>query len=332
MNNAAVAFAVLALAGSARAQVTQRVSVSSQGVPGDFPSGSFRPNSVSMSADGRYVAFDSEAHNLVSGDTNAAGDIFVRDRWNGTTERVSVDSAGVQGNGFSFSPSISADGRYVAFHSSASNLVVGDTNGFTDVFVHDRQSGTTERVSIDSGGTQGNWESGLPSISADGHFVAFWSYATNLVAGDTNGVPDDFVRDLWNGQTRRVNIASGGAQANNACYYSSISADGRYVAFSSLADNLVGGDFNGYYDVFIHDRQTGVTDRMSVSSTGGEGDDDSGTNGISISADGRYTAFDSAGNLLVPGDTNGIWDVFVHDRTASGFTSLCDPGAGRVNA
>ncbi len=448
MNKAAVAFAVLALAGSARAQVTQRVSVSSQGVPGDFPSGSFRPNSVSMSADGRYVAFDSEAHNLVSGDTNAAGDIFVRDRWNGTTERVSVDSAGVQGNGFSFSPSISADGRYVAFHSSASNLVVGDTNGFTDVFVHDRQSGTTERVSIDSGGTQGNWESGLPSISADGryvafesearnlvvgdsnghwdifvhdrqtgatervsvdtngsqvngdsylpaisadgrfvafgsfasdlvsgdtngvpdifvrdrlnhttqrvsvsnngvqgdgdsygpsisadgHFVAFWSYATNLVAGDTNGVPDDFVRDLWNGQTRRVSIASGGAQANNACYYSSISADGRYVAFSSLADNLVGGDFNGYYDVFIHDRQTGVTDRMSVSSTGGEGDDDSGTNGISISADGRYTAFDSAGNLLVPGDTNGIWDVFVHDRTASGFTSLCDPGVGGVNA
>jgi hypothetical protein len=144
------------------------------------------------------VAFASYAGNLVSGDTNNVRDIFVRDRQSGTTERVSVDSGGVQGNDYSSICSISTDGRYVAFDSDSSNLVSGDTNHGTDIFVHDRQSGTTERVNLDSGGTQGNgYHSDGASISADGRYVAFESDASNLVNGDSNGVYDSFVRDRF---------------------------------------------------------------------------------------------------------------------------------------
>src|SRR5262249_13825695 len=143
-----------------------------------------------ISSDGRYVAFQSDASNLVAGDTNGVTDVFVRDRLTGTTERMSVDSAGVQGNGVSSVPSISADGRYVAFLSDASNLVAGDTNGVTDVFVHDRTTGATERVSVATGGTQADRGSGYAAISPDGRFVAIGSVATNLVVGDTNGTGD----------------------------------------------------------------------------------------------------------------------------------------------
>ncbi len=148
----------------------------------------------SISADGRFVAFQSDATSLVVGDTNGAPDIFVHDRQTGTTTRVSVDSAGGQANSGSSYPSISADGRFVAFVSWASNLVAGDTNGREDIFVHDRQSGTTTRVSVDSAGEQGNGYSNFaPTLSADGRFVAFASDASNLVAGDTNGTGDIFV-------------------------------------------------------------------------------------------------------------------------------------------
>src|SRR5206468_8005529 len=139
------------------------------------------------SADGRLVAFHSDATNLVAGDTNGATDVFVHDRQTGTTERVSVPSGGTEGNGFSAGPALSADGRFVAFHNTATNLVAGDTNGKTDVFVHDRQTGTTERVSVASDGTQGNGPSSGAALSADGGLVAFHGTATNLVAGDTSG-------------------------------------------------------------------------------------------------------------------------------------------------
>src|SRR5207247_327255 len=148
-----------------------------------------------LSADGRLVAFQSDATNLVAGDTNGATDLFVHDRQTGTTERVSVASGGRQGNGFSAGPVLSADGRFVAFHSTATNLVAGDTNGATDVFVRDRQTGTTERASVASGGTQGNGSSAGPVLSADGGLVAFHSTAANLVAGDANGAYDVCVHD-----------------------------------------------------------------------------------------------------------------------------------------
>ncbi len=168
------------------------MSVDSGGAQGNGHSGGF---GLSISADGRYVAFTSYATNLVVGDTNNTFDVFVHDRQSGTTERVSIDSSGEQGHGDSFLPSISADGRHVAFTSGAPNLVAGDTNGWADIFIHDRLIGTNERVSVDSSGRQGNEHSYGPSISGDSRYVAFWSWASNLVGGDTNGVLDVFLRD-----------------------------------------------------------------------------------------------------------------------------------------
>ena len=294
---------------------TIRVSVDSAEVQANAVSG----ESASLSADGRYVAFPSFASNLVPGDTNGFGDVFVRDLQRGTTERVSVDSAGAQANGQSASgannnPVISGDGRFVAFTSYASNLVPGDTNGWPDVFVHDCQSGSTERVNVDSFEAQANGGSinSPPSISFHGRYVAFWSGANNLVPGDTNGWPDIFVRDRQSGTTERVSVASAGAQGNLSCLQPSISGDGRYVAFWSYASNLVPGDTNSVTDIFVRDRLSGTTERVSVDSAGVQSN--AASSACSISDNGRFVAFNSAADNLVPGDTNADFDVFVHDR------------------
>ena len=291
--------------------VTERVSVSSAGEQGNSWS-----QVPSISADGRYVAFASSASNLVEGDTNGTYDIFVRDRQSGETRRISVSIAGEQGNGLSWYPSISADGRYVAFESDASNLAEGDTNGYDDVFVHDRQSGETRRISLSSAGGQGNNDSYYPSISADGRYVAFVSEASNLVEGGTNNVQDVFVHDRQNSETRLVSVSSAGEQGNDQSFTATISADGRYVAFASVASNLVEGDTNGWSDVFVHDRESGETRRISVSSVGEQANNTSWL--TSITADGRYVAFESDASNLVEGDTNGWSDVFVHDREGDG--------------
>jgi Tol biopolymer transport system component len=296
------------------AGTTTLVSVASDGTQGNNISGY-----PSISADGRYVAFWSFASNLVPGDTHGTYDVFVYDRQTGQTSRVSVASDGTQSNGFSQVPAISADGRFVVFESAANNLVSGDTNNAIDIFVHDQQSGETSRVSIASDGTQANGYSWVPSISADGRYVAFSSHANNLVSGDTNNVLDAFVHDRQTGETNRVSVASDGTQANNYSGGVSISADGRYVAFSSGASNLVSDDTNNVEDIYVHDRQTGQTSRISVTSEGTQGNDHSRS--PSISADGRYVAFWSFASNLVPGDTNGTWDVFIHDRQ-TGQTSL----------
>ncbi|MCL5104353.1 MAG: hypothetical protein M1133_09600 [Armatimonadetes bacterium] len=292
------------------AGVTERVSVASDGTQGNGGSGI--DGGLSISADGRFVAFYSYASNLVTGDTNSTYDIFVHDRQTGVTERVSVATGGAQGNSNSYYSSISADGRFVAFESYASNLVPGDTNDTVDVFVHDRQTGVTSRVSIATGGAQGNGGSNRPSISADGRVVAFESVADNLVPEDTNGRCDGFIHDRQTGSTQRVSAATGGAQENNssACFF--ISADGRFVAFQSDASNLIPGDTNDYGDVFVHDRQTGSTERVSVATGGAQGDWNS--YGGSISADDRFVVFTSYASNLIPGDTNGAPDVFIHDR------------------
>jgi Tol biopolymer transport system component len=227
---------------------TSRVSVASNGVQGNDPS--YTPF---LSADGRYVAFASDANNLVSGDTNSStADVFVRDLQTNQTSRVSVASSGTQGNDFSSSPSLSTDGRYVAFISEASNLVSGDTNGVADIFVHDRQTGQTSRVSVASSGTQGNSGSFAPYLSPDGRYVAFQSTASNLISGDTNNRDDVFVRDWQTGQTSRVSVASNGTQGNGSSFNPSPSAAGHYVAFESFANNLVDGDTNSVTDVFVH--------------------------------------------------------------------------------
>src|SRR5437867_1946752 len=177
----------------------------------------------------------------------------------GETVRVAVDSAGAQGNSGSFVPSISATGRWVAFASGATNLVAGDTNTATDIFVHDLKTGQTVRVAVDSAGGQGNDSSFVPAISATGRVVAFDSLATNLVAGDTNGHRDVFVHDRTTGQTVRVSVDSVGGQGNDSSFVPSLSATGRWVAFASGATNLVAGDTNKVSDVFVHDRRTGQT-------------------------------------------------------------------------
>ena len=228
-----------------------------------------------------------------------------------TTERVSVSSSGTQGNKASSYPAISWDGLHVAFESDASNLVLGDAWGFKDAFVHDRLTGNTKLVSKDSSGNQGYGASTTVSVSEDGNYVAFVSYASNLVPDDTNGVSDIFVRDRQASTTERVSVDSSGNEGNGHSQDPSISGDGRYVAFSSYATNLVPGDSNGV-QIYVHDRQTGATEQVSVDASGNAGNDDS--NGPSISGDGRYVAFYSDATDLVPGDTNGRSDVFVHDR------------------
>ena len=286
------------------AAVTERVSLGAGGVEGnDFSVSS------ALSADGRFVAFNSAASNLVAGDTNGVEDVFVRDRQTATTERVSVDSGGGQANGASFLGGMSADGRFVVFASTASNLVPGDTNGLRDVFIRDRQMGTTERVSVSSLGAEANADSFDASVSADGRFVAFESAASNLVTGDTNGVSDDFVRDRQTGVTERVSVSSVGTEGNAGSLGSTISADGRFVAFGSSASNLVSDDTNGEPDVFVRDRLNGTTSRVSLTTSGGQA---TGPSFLpQISADGLVIGFHSDAADLVPGDTNAVRDTFL---------------------
>ena len=252
------------------------------------------------------------ASNLVPGDTNRDWDVFVHDRRTGTTELVSVASdATTPGNGDSGYPQISADGRFVAFLSDASDLVPGDTNGVTDIFVRDLQTGTTERVSVGSSGAQANGQSLGPTISGDGRFVAFRSAASNLIQGDTNGVGDIFVRDTQAGTTDLVSVASDGTKGNGDSYGPSISADGRFVVFRSKASNLVAGDTNGKDDIFRYDRRTATTELVSVDSSGAQ----SNRNSYApfTNADGRFVVFWSGASNLVPGDTNGFHDGFLRD-------------------
>jgi Tol biopolymer transport system component len=267
---------------------TTRLSVSSHEARANA-----RSRSPSISLAGRFVAFRSEATNLIPRDTNGEDDVFVRDRKTGTTRRVSVSSGGEQARRWSHSPSISADGRFVAFESEAPNLVRGDTNREIDVFVHDRMTRRTTRVSVSSRGEQANSTSlnAAPAISASGRFVAFRSLATNLVPNDLNREFDVFLHDRRTGRTERVSVNSAGEEANGKSYGPAISARGRFVAFTSWATNLAG--HMNQLDVFIHDRATGKTSRVGPGYSIGD---------PSISADGRFVAFD------------GGWVIFVWDR------------------
>jgi len=271
----------------------------------------------SISASGNYMAFSSLASNLVSGDNNSKHDIFVRDLGAGSTERISLDPSGSDGNNHSFSPALDQSGTLAAFASLASNLVVGDSNSAYDIFVRDLLLQVTRRVSVDAVGNEANGQSGAPSISSSGRFVAFQSTATNLVADDTNNADDVFVFDLQTAQVQRVSLQSSGGQGNDRSGEPSISADGRFVAFSSRASNLVPGDTNGTLDIFVRDRQLNLTERVNLDSTGDQTDIGAfliESMDPSIGADGRFVVFSSDASDLVPSDTNNTSDIFIRDR------------------
>jgi hypothetical protein len=297
----------------------ERVSISSDGIQGnDY---SINP---SLSSDGRYVAFLSEATTLVPDDNNSAADVFVHDRSNGTTTRVSVDSGGNEANGDSYVPEISGNGRYVVFTSAASNLVANDTNGVNDVFVHDRQDGTTRRVSVHSNGDEGNSYSSRPSISGDGQYIAFDSQASNLVDGDTNGLTDVFLHS--NGQTQLVSASVDGNGAGGGGFAPSVSENGGHIAFVSGATDLIQTDPNGdIVDIFVYAVGSGDIDRVDF--------DDNDVGGLlgysanpSISGDGSHIAFWAS--YIPSGEINGRHDVFVHARGTSGATRISESTSG----
>ena len=351
----AVAGSLAASAAPGRAQDPMtRMSVDTLGVQ------ALRESAApAISANGRHVAFASLASNLVAGDTNGNWDVFVHDRLTRVTVRVSVSSAGKQAQGPSSAPSISADGRFVAFTSTARNLVSGDLNNVSDVFVHDRDpdgngvfdesNATTERVSVDSSGVEGNSWSQEAAISGDGKLVAFSSFASNLVAGDTNGEEDVFVHDRTAGTTVRVSVDSAGVEGNDFSDLPAISADGSCVAFESWASNfdandtdttsdifvhdlasgsfaLVPGDQNGYADVFVFDRPAGAMSIASLDSNGAQADGNSFL--PTLSSDGQVVSFISTADNLVPDDTNLTWDVLRHDRTSGATTGISLDCAG----
>lgn len=320
----ACALSTLPIAGAFPAHAgsgTRRVSVDLAG--GDPDGGSYVS---SLTADAGKVAFRGSASDLVPGDDNGVHDVFVTNPATGTTTRASIDAAGRDSNAGSFAPSISADGRFVAFHSYASDLVSHDGNDEVDVFVRDLVGGTTVRASVDTRGRDANGGSLYPSISADGRFVAFHSDASDLTLGDENGLRDVFVRDLVEGKTGRVSVDTGGADANGRSLHPSISADGRFVAFDSSATDLVAGDGNGLVDVFVRDSASGSTVSVSEDQTGG--DSNGGSSSAWITPDGGFVAFVSSASDLVSGDTNGISDIFVRDALAGSTVRASVDAAG----
>ena len=246
----------------------------------------------------------------------------------GPTERMSVGPGGVQADAQSHFPALSRDGRFVVFQSDATNLASHADNRVTDVFVRDRQTNVTTLLSIGQNGGDANGASTNPVISGGGRFVAFVSAARNLVARDRDGVPDVFVFDWQVHKAELISVTPAGIAGGGG--YPSISADGRFVAFTGF-DNLVSGDTNRTEDVLVRDRKTGVTKRVSVSSSGGQGNGFS--NEPAISGNGRFVAFQSAATNLVPGDTTGgeDVDVFVHDRQ-TGATARVSVGFGGAEA
>ena len=275
-----------------------------------------------ITPDGRFVSFQSFASNLAPGDTNDKVDVFVRDRLEGTTTRVSLRADGKERVGDSSSPSLSDDGQYVAY-----TALVGtqgeDRSDFIDemqVFWHDRETGDVRLISVATDGTRGNAFSSSPQASADGRYVAFQSQASNLVPGDGNRAQDIFVHDTETRTTRRISVTSAGEESNGRSYGPILSGDGRYLAFGTEATNLSPGDTNGRKDAYVHDLATGVTERVSLDSAGQQ--PPSNSEDVFVSAGGRYVAFANY-SALVPEDQNDARDVFVLDRgPATGIGGL----------
>ena len=297
---------------------TRRISVSSSGDELDLGGGE-----VAISGDGRWVAFVSHDMNVVvPAELQPDGDVFLHDLQTGAVTIASVDSAGNHGDSDSFGPpAISNDGQFIAFTSRATNLVAEDNNDLYDAFVHDRDTGITERVSVDSNGEEGTGGDVFRvSVSDDGRYVSFETRSVLSPEDDNGDEVDIYIHDRENGDTELVSVNSAGDAGDDASFGSRLSGDARYVVFESRATNLVPGtDTNGAEeDIFRHDRQTGETIRVSDTTDGQQGSASSSHSGIS--GDGRYVNFGTA-SALVPNDGNGFQDVYVHD-TFTGITAL----------
>lgn len=292
---------------------------------GYYPNGnSYEPQ---ITADGRYVVFSSEASNLVARDRGRGADVFVRDLQTATTSLVSLSTAGTQSDGASSGPSISDDGRYVAFASTGANLASDDLNIRSDVFVRDRSTGRTTAVSRSSAGALGDARSYAPAISANGRFVAFVSDASNLVRHDDNGTTDVFLRDLLMGTTRlisRTELGPPSGQRTRPDGHLAVSSDGRLVVFDSEATDLVAGDDNADpsnpgRDVFVRDTRANTTVRLSVDASGEDpvGDSQVGD----LTTDGRFVSFTTTAPL-VDGDDLGTVDLYERDLVAGSITRV----------
>lgn len=358
---------------------TQRVSLGHMGQEGNDHS-TTSLYGLSSSARGSVIAFSSFAGNLVPNDTNGTADVFVRDMETGETELISVSMAGVSGNGMSYNPAISRDGRFVAFASLANDLVPDDTNGSVDVFLRDRLTDTTIRVSTANDGTEGNYWSSFPSIASSPDdsqvFIAFTSAANNLVPGDMNGAPDIFhyTYNVGDGTSNivRASVGGGGLEGDEASVLAAISAGGRFIVYTSYIWNIIpptttkplppvlqilvydhvlghtffrlittpdegtfpaisgDGRFFAYIEqgrVILYDLLRFASEVVSVADTGADGNGPS--EGPSLSDDGRFVAFTSAASNLVSGDTNGVTDVFVRDRAMRRTTRVSLTHDGR---
>jgi Tol biopolymer transport system component len=287
-----------------------------------------------VSADGRYVCFNTGSGNLNPGDDNNDGDVYVKDLKTGALEWISQAPDGSAGDDGSANAFITPDGRYVVFQSRAENLDPdGDTNqGDKDIFVKDRKTGLLERVNETADGTQANDDSENPYITPDGRFVSFRSRANNLVPNDTSSMYDYdiFVKDRKTGKVERVSTSSDEEEADDSCYCHHMSDDGRYAVFRSRAGNLVPDDTNDTYDAFVKDRITGQTERVSVSADGSEANSYSG--GVWISSDGRFAAFWSrASNLVDPGlmkEDNDYDQIYVKDRKNGRIARVSESAEG----
>ncbi|MEO0492611.1 MAG: S-layer homology domain-containing protein [Actinomycetota bacterium] len=263
-----------------------------------------------ISGDGRFVAFHSQATVLVDGDTNQAWDVFLHDRDTGDTVRVSETAAGEAGDGASYFASVSDNGRYVAFHSEATNFSALDNDSLTDVYVKDLQTGALELISVSTGGDAGNGESHVPQISGDGRYVTFESAADDLVSADLNNKYDVFVFDRDTDTMERISVAADGFDTDDNSFLPQITRDGRHVAFESYATNVVVGDGNGVADVFVYDRIDDEMTRISTSFNGTVEPNDRAL-AMSISDDGQRVAFHSWAANLIGGDTNELVDVYL---------------------
>ena len=279
-----------------------------------------------VSRDGGCVVFQSYASDLVGGDTNGAGDVFVRDLAAGTTSRVSLGAGGLEANGTSTPKAVSADCRYVAFTSSASNLIAGVTVQGMQLYVRDRQTGATTLESVGYDGKPGDGPVSFAAISGDGRWLAFATTAANMVPNDRNGTFDVFLRDRLAGKTVPVSVTPGGAVGNGLSVSPFVSDDGSLVAFASRASNLVAGDTNGLADGFVRDLKAGTTTRFTLAAGGGQANGDT-LDLLGMTPDGRYILTGALATNLAKGDTNTQPDAFLYDRTTR-TTARVSVGAG----